>query len=622
MVVESILKMINKTLIQTSVNKPTQDHINNLMKMAPGWSYVHFDDIEILEFFKKNPIKGFESIEKKFRTIRRGEHRADLFRYYYIYINGGMFVDFDFDLFYNINDVVQNYDFVISTIDNSDLSVLNDTKRARAFNGYMYAKKQSPIIYQALQHLYYLDINELGPADASWDSRYHIVCEFLYHLVTSYPEKSKIKIYKHTDTKKGSFVLNNDVVLGQHARAGKDIMKYTDPLKKIKLPISPPKKEPILFYCETTSKCDFNSGIQRYVRNLSAALINSGVNLIPVTLEHGELTILDNFGLSTMAKYGGPKENSWCLGELQTTSDQIIDFAKKIIYPELPINMSTSNLKEIMSACKANNLKVISVFHDAVTIILKDIYGELAANLFMKYMEDLSSSDIIVSVSNSSNNDYNLIIKNPENKKLKTITLPIPNQINVRQVPSIKDNNSKNIEILCVSTFDLRKNQMSLLKAFGHAKKISRESGYNLNLTLIAAYKGPKGLMNQIYQYAKKYNVEVIVDASDEVIKQKYLKADFTVYPSLYEGYGIPIVESLSHNTPVLCSNTSSMIELAQNLGGIETFDPKNLKQMASSILSMSTNYNKRMSLAKEIGQIKGSTWKDFVDEFLKITDL
>jgi hypothetical protein len=217
---------MKKLILQTSRNKPSQEHIDKLMGHAPGWAYSHFNDEEIIDFFNKNPILGFEDISIKFYQIRRGEHRADLFRYYYIYLNGGLFLDYDLDLLQDINLSILDYDFVSAEIRVTDPSIARTTNRSRAFNGYMYANKNHPIIYRALLHLYNIDIDDIGPSDSGWDSRYHIVCEQLYHIINSTSDIGKIKMYRISDNPEGSFIFDNESIIAQHLPSKKDGIPY------------------------------------------------------------------------------------------------------------------------------------------------------------------------------------------------------------------------------------------------------------------------------------------------------------------------------------------------------------------------------------------------------------
>ena len=68
----------------------------------------------------------------------------------------------------------------------------------------------------------------------------------------------------------------------------------------------------------------------------------------------------------------------------------------------------------------------------------------------------------------------------------------------------------------------------------------------------------------------------------DRVLANLYRKASAFVYPSLYEGFGIPPLEAMSYSCPVVCSNTSSIPEVVGNAG--EYFDPRDPESMRLAI--------------------------------------
>ena len=74
-------KNIIKTIVQTSRNKPPKDYIDSLLKYGDSWNYVHFNDEEVMLFFKENPISGFENIIQVYWSLPVSQHRSDLFRY-------------------------------------------------------------------------------------------------------------------------------------------------------------------------------------------------------------------------------------------------------------------------------------------------------------------------------------------------------------------------------------------------------------------------------------------------------------------------------------------------------------------------------------------------------------
>ena len=579
-------------------------------KFAKGWDYVHFDDNEIIKFFKENPIFEFQNIEKRFYEIKRGEHRADLFRYYYIYLNGGFFIDSDFELNEHLDTVVSGYDFVSAEMKSWDSSINNVTNRSRLFNGYLYATQKHPIILQALRHLYHIDLDDLGPKDGSFDRRYHVVCEYLYSAQLAYPHKNKIKIYQEVDNPnkyKNPVILDGDKILGHHFSVGKENVNLNS-------------TNPILFFCQRTIETPYNSGIQRHVRQMAKGLLENGVKLIPVKLSRlNQFEILSESELKVLSQFDGPSVDSWTHNR-NFTARQAIRYFKQagfMIYPELQ-NNRIKEIKRVLVCSKMYNLKVASVFHDAVPIVLKDYYQASHAEIFLEYMKDLSNSDFIFSVSESSNKDYKEIISKPRNPNLKNIALLSPH--NIKQgngfVPKI--NNTKEIEILFVSSIVGRKNHVNFLKAYSVAQKKLHELGYKPSLSLIGAeVHVEESYLKEFNLLLNKTGTSFRTNVSEEELKEAYRNADFTVYPSVYEGYGLPIAESLSAKTPVACSNTSSMKEIAE-FGGCITFDPYDIDDMANAIFLLATDSKKRNDLVKEIELIKEYSWKDYASNILE----
>lgn len=613
--------IVSRTIVQTSRHKPTAEHIEALMINAPGWEYAHFNDEEILNFFQDNPIPGFELIEQKFRSIKRGEHRADLFRYYYIYLNGGFFIDLDFELSHDINDVVKNYDFVLSSIDNTSEAVLNDTKRARAFNGYFYASRNHPIVLQALSHLYNLELHNLGPENGEWDSRYHVVCEFLYNLIASYPDKENIKVYSFIDGPDGGFIFNGLQKLGQHKGSAKEGIPYTVP----KLPNQDSgfnKKDYMLMFCEDILSQNFNSGIQRYTRKLAKTLLESGVKLIPVTRgTESAFKIPDQTGLETFSNFGGPGLNLWPKEIFSQSLSDLMSLATHMINPELNRFWNDGELEKMILNVRGLGIKYVSIFHDAIPAKMTDVYSNYNAENFLKFMKDLSASDIIISVSESSKVDYESFTNDYINKSLKKISLLLPHNINPDKMPEPKVNSTNDIKILCVATFDERKNHLGLIRSFGYAKNKLKDSEYTIDLSIIASYECSDSLLQaEIYKEAEAAGVKIRINVTEEELAQSYADADFSVYPSFYEGFGLPVAESLSFNTPVICSNTSSMAELAQSLDhkGIKTFTPSDTQQLAQLIIELSTNPDLRCEMVNQISDIKPISWSDYTESLLK----
>ena len=105
---------------------------------------------------------------------------------------------------------------------------------------------------------------------------------------------------------------------------------------------------------------------------------------------------------------------------------------------------------------------------------------------------------------------------------------------------------------------------------------------------------------------------------SDSVLAYLYQKAIAFVFPSLYEGFGIPILESFASGCPVICSKTSSLPEVAGD--AVVYFDPTDKLSMLNSIKKVIYDDKLRKQLIdKGIEREKEFTWKKTADKTKKI---
>lgn len=91
------------------------------------------------------------------------------------------------------------------------------------------------------------------------------------------------------------------------------------------------------------------------------------------------------------------------------------------------------------------------------------------------------------------------------------------------------------------------------------------------------------------------------------------------LFPSFYEGFGLPILEAQTAGVPVLTSNISSMPEVAGE-GGAFFVDPKNVEEIAEKMYKIVSDENLRKNLIKNgLGNIKRFSWQKCAEEMLKI---
>lgn len=145
------------------------------------------------------------------------------------------------------------------------------------------------------------------------------------------------------------------------------------------------------------------------------------------------------------------------------------------------------------------------------------------------------------------------------------------------------------LRLLCVSTLEPRKNHRTLLAAM--AQLAARAPQLDWRLDLVGnRYAGGDDIAQSVQQASAddpRITWHGVVD--DATLNRLYHSAHVTIYPSLVEGYGMPIVESLWHARPCLCHHAGVMAELAAE-GGCLTLDMQDPDALAGAILALAEN--------------------------------
>lgn len=218
----------------------------------------------------------------------------------------------------------------------------------------------------------------------------------------------------------------------------------------------------------------------------------------------------------------------------------------------------------------------------------------------------LSSSDGIIAISNSTAMDLK---KNYPDLKSpvkviypgynETLFSPIHNSDTLNQIKAKYSLPGK--YVLFIGTIQPRKNIQGVIE--------SMEYFSDFNLVVV----GKKGwLFEPILKKAEKFASRIVFTdyVPDEDLPGIITMSDALVLASFYEGFGIPVVEALACNTPVIVSQNSSLSEAAGNAGLF--VDPNNPKDIAQKIKAIYTDSETRNRLLKEAPlQIKKFSWEN-----------
>lgn len=231
---------------------------------------------------------------------------------------------------------------------------------------------------------------------------------------------------------------------------------------------------------------------------------------------------------------------------------------------------------------------------------------------------NIKKADKILTLSNFSKDD---IVKNyhADEKKIEVIYLA------ANPIFSINKTNNQSVLakygilgnfILSVGRIDARKNIESLIRAFVELK---REMGIKQKLVLIGREDYlTEHIRNELFNELKNRDIVFAGYVQEEDLPVFYNFADVFVYPSRYEGFGLPCLEAMACGCPVIASNVSSLSEIIGDAGVL--VNPLNIKEIASSIYNViSDNKLRGEMITKGLKQVNLFSWRKTAEKTLDI---
>lgn len=378
-------------------------------------------------------------------------------------------------------------------------------------------------------------------------------------------------------------------------------------------------KEVILIHGSTFLDKEIR-GIQRVFINLFNNLIENGHYVIPVWFDIVKKDLVPfDCGEGKIEYFidNGLKDEPY-LRDIEFQKSMIKNgkiFIKPDIYAFDNVYMS-----KFITYLKYNNIKSSAIFHDAMPLIVPNMGVYIQdASVHMQYMFNLLKYDFIFTVSEHSKKDFIKLLPNSNTNKIKTLMLA--DEFSIKKEENTKLYLSKNINMIFVSSMEKRKNHLMLIEVFEIARDILLRKNINLTLTLVASAED-KICKNRINNSKHKNSINKIIKASDEELAKQYNLATFSVFPSEYEGFGLPVMESMYFNRPCIVADNSSLLELSKR-GGCITFKTNDKNDLLDKILKMSTDDNLYKSLINSIKDIKFKSWNTYAKEIInEITNI
>ena len=378
----------------------------------------------------------------------------------------------------------------------------------------------------------------------------------------------------------------------------------------------------ILIDVTQSSRSSNNSGIQVVTRNLFRE-VESLYETIPVIwdnilckykfLSASEFQYLRNpFYKRYTAKSRPNKQENPFLKEITKSLfsfNKTINFEHYVeknslfIFPEVFRDKRVFHINKLVNV----KLKKVGIFHDANVLRNPNTTPLARTKNFNNYLDIISSFRALSCVSKESKQSLEKIFFDKKSQsQIEVHHLPVEKLS--RHVPS----SERRIPlILCVSTLAYNKNHLTLLQS---AERLWK-SGLDFELELIGQYDpswSHKVLESVNHLIAKNRPVKWLKHVDQETLEEKYSDCSFTVYPSLYEGYGLPILESLSRSKPCICGSNGAIGEVSKGGGCMNLLNQESVEELSSAIQELLLNPGKLKQLKLEADGRNYGTWKEY----------
>ncbi len=375
----------------------------------------------------------------------------------------------------------------------------------------------------------------------------------------------------------------------------------------------------LYLWAEHTSSFPDNTGIQRVVRCLAKSLQARGQRFVPLKwgAKGKRFSVLNETEINHLANWNGPDpaKISRVFGD---------PMSRWLLVPELVSEPHRLSNKDLVEAAHAMGMFAAVVFYDALPHKLASLYPFQAVESHRRYMRELVSADLVLPISSVSGKDLldfwkeSGVLTPALSAKVKPCPLageffesprvtapPLPRPGNV-------------VQILCVGTVEPRKNHARLIESFSRA--VRRAERASLRLVIVGRCSFPALGRDLRKRIGSRAPADIVWEerVDDRRLSALYRESDFTIYPSLDEGFGLPVVESLWHGRPVVCSGAGAIGETAA-AGGCLVTDIRSAGNLSKKILRLAEDADFREELTRRAIQAPLKTWEAYAEDLVSL---
>jgi glycosyltransferase involved in cell wall biosynthesis len=366
-----------------------------------------------------------------------------------------------------------------------------------------------------------------------------------------------------------------------------------------------------------TSHTRAQTGIQRVTRSLFAALAASsgatGICHDPYLRAWRPLNAGELDRLRPGQTAAGSRGAKWPLHQRLAGHARRLAGARPalpvgdaLVCPELFSARVGAHLPELFRTVRGPR---VAVFHDAIGLKLPELTPPGTVARLPAYLRELLQFDGVAAVSEDSAaslRDYWSWLGVAGAPPVQVI----PNGLDALPPVSVDPAPSAPLRVLCVGTIEGRKNHLALLEA---CETLWAE-GLDFELQLLGLARadtaGPALARIAALKQAGR-PLRYRGAAADAELHAAYRRCAFTVYPSTIEGFGLPVLESLQHGKPCICSALGALGESARGGGGV-ALESVDAASLAAALRRLLLNPGELAALAAAARTRKFRSWPDY----------
>ncbi|RJF97805.1 glycosyltransferase family 4 protein [Noviherbaspirillum saxi] len=297
------------------------------------------------------------------------------------------------------------------------------------------------------------------------------------------------------------------------------------------------------------------------------------------------------------------------------------DIRKTDTYLTMGLDWDHNKIEFLYRLKKEIGFRINCVAYDIIPVLFPHFYSEGADQFFAHYFSNMAwIADHIFCISECTRKDLR--------KLLVELGTPVPDMSVVRlgdMLPVIHEQQHSDAVkrvaqerfILMVSTIEIRKNHQVLYNAY---VRLIEQGVTDLPKLVFVGMPGWRvnDFIFTIQQDKRVRDKIVILNrVTDADLALLYETCDFTVYPSLYEGWGLPVAESLTHGKFCLTSHAGSIPEIAGDI--LDYLEPWDVLGWAEKIKTYATDQAALQSKVQAItSRYKTTSWNETAASILK----